>query len=277
MQPLTIKKRGKTNQRVVIETAVATSTKTIRSPENIPSNLILALKKLEKINEETVFTDKEILSYDPTIEIPTAYDPNESGRFSFVETSGNEAQTTVCKVDTNKHSEVKNVDQLCWWCCHKFKNKPYKMPVSKTCDGTYECVGNFCSPECTCTYILDSGYRFGDKWKENELLHEMVGTNTSIKAAPQRELLNVFGGELTIDEFRGKKKYNLVFPPMVSLKMHMDDTPNEKLNDTIFSNNAFKLSSLNTGHDVDFSLTELKKKKEKHSNKGNLDRFWGCE
>ena len=106
----------------------------------------------------------------------------------------------------------------------------------------------------------------------------MLDTNTSIKAAPQRELLDVFAGELTIDEFRGEKKYNLVYPPMVSLKTQMDDTPVDKEDDTLFTSGAFKLANLNYEQNVDAPLTELKKKKkEKQVNKGSLDRFWACE
>lgn len=279
MQSVTVKKRGKANQRVVIEAALPTLSETIRSPESLPSNLILALKKVEKTSDDELFTDKEILSYNPTLVVPSAYDPNEGGRFSFVDAVGGTEEASAKTNDNSNKCPSKNkVDELCWWCCNKFEGKPYKMPVSKNCDGTYACVGHFCSPECACAYILDSGYRFGDKWKEYELLHEMLETNTSIKAAPKRELLNVFGGDLTIDEFRGKKKYNLVYPPMVSLKMQMDDIPNEKEDDTLFSNNAFKLANLNSEPNLEVQLTDLKKKKkEKPVNKGSLDRFWGYE
>lgn len=277
MQSVTIKKRGKPNQKAILETALPVLTELISSPECLPSNLILTLKKVHKTEDDVLFTEKDILSYKPTIDVPSAFDPNEgTGNFMFVDTN------TSCEKNVNKvvveHIKEK-VDGLCWWCCHKFQTKPLKMPVCKNCDGTYECVGNFCSPECTCAYILDSGYRFGDKWKEYDLLHEMLDTNTSIKPAPKRELLNAFGGELTIEKFRGVKKFNLVYPPMVSLKMHMDDAPsNENDEQTLFSNNTFKLGSLSTEQSCDMPLPELKKKKkEKVSQTGSLDRFWGVE
>ena len=74
---------------------------------------------------------------------------------------------------------------------------------------TYECVGHFCSPECTCAYIMDSGSRYGERWKEYELLHEMIKVNTRINPAPRRELLSVFGGNLSIKEFRGNTKWSI--------------------------------------------------------------------
>ena len=84
------------------------------------------------------------------------------------------------------------------------------MPVKKNTDSTYECVGRFCSPECTCAFIMDSGRRFGERWKQYELLHEMIEVNEKINPAPKRELLRVFGGDLSIEEF-GVKKHGILF------------------------------------------------------------------
>merc|ERR1711908_165106 len=72
------------------------------------------------------------------------------------------------------------------------------------------------------------GHRFGEKWKQYEMLHEMINVNKRINPAPKRELLNIFGGNLKIDEFRGDTEWKLVYPPMVSLKLQMDDTPVQK-------------------------------------------------
>ena len=72
---------------------------------------------------------------------------------------------------------AKNTDnniKLCWWCCHDYSSKSLGLPISKNDDNCFETIGNFCSPECTCAYIMDSGSRYGERWKEYELLHEMI-------------------------------------------------------------------------------------------------------
>jgi hypothetical protein len=273
--PVHVKKRGKANAQIVIESALPTMTDIVVSPEKLPSNLILHLKKIAKLDyENNDFTDTTVLSYNPDISTPSAYDPVDVSSFSYVINE---------KMDTENESENKEaIQSYCWWCCHTYNNKCLRIPINKHADKPYECVGQFCSPECTCAYIMDSGSRYGDMWRQYELLHEMLNINKRIQPAPKRELLNVFGGPLTISEFRGSTKWNLVYPPMVSLKMQMDDTPVEKNDEEnlLFTNT----SKLNVGNinleTIDELIPEKKKtKKSKTTVKttGSLDRFWGSD
>lgn len=265
--PVHVKKRGKANAQIIIENALPTMTDIVVSPENLPSNLILHLKKISKTEfQEKSFTDADVLAYDPAITTPSAYDPIDVSSFSYVSTD----------VEPAGVEENTTIQEWCWWCCHTYTNKALRIPISKSVDKPYECVGNFCSPECTCAYIMDSGSRYGDMWRQYELLHEMINVNKRIQPAPKRELLKVFGGPLSISEFRSSTKWNLVYPPMVSLSMKMDDTPQERNDEeTLLFSNKTTLGNINLDQ-IDEIVPEKKKRKNKVTKTtGSLDRFWG--
>ena len=271
----TVKKRGKSNQKFITQDALPKLSDAVLSAEALPSNLILHLKKIPdieyNIESSESFRTETILKYEPTLSTPTAYDPI-NGCCSYVETSAD-----ITDIVTEGEEEG---DKLCWWCCHSYNNKTLKLPIRKNSDGVYECVGNFCSPECTCAYIMDSGSRYGDKWKEYELLHQMIEVTNKIKPAPKRELLKVFGGTLDINQFKCNKTYTLIYPPMVSLKLQMDDTPSDNINDDESSSFLTNSSNLKIGQlnleNVDAHIPDKNtvKKKGKIIN-GSLDRFWG--
>jgi hypothetical protein len=269
---LSVKKRGKSNVKVTVSDAVSIHNKTVLSPDQLPSNLILHLKRKIINEKDDLYTEKDILEYNPKITTPSAYDPIDVSKFSYVETKHKEKND-----DSSENKQpIKN---LCWWCCHEFSNKSIGLPISKKNEGIYECVGSFCSPECTCAYIMDSGSRYGERWKEYELLHEMINVNEKINPAPRRELLTVFGGNLGINEFRGNTNWKIVYPPMVSLKMQMDDTPTEKDEQSplFLSSTSLKVGNLNLDN-IDDIIPEKRKKKGKAINtNGSLDRFWGIE
>ena len=129
-----------------------------------------------------------------------------------------------------------------------------------------------------------SGDRYGDSWTQYELLHEMIQVNETIQPAPSRELLEEFGGDLTIEQFRNKTEFHLNYPPMVSLKLQMDDTPiisstnKNNENNLVFNNmNSMKVDNLNW-EDIDKFIPDKKKKDTSKINvNGSLDRFWTTE
>jgi len=274
---LSVKKRGKSNSKISISDAIPIHSETVLSPEKLPSNLILHLKKIKGVQCDDSYSAEDILKYKPEIPIPNPYDPIGPDGFSYVEGS----KTDNIQEDYKDISNQKNTDnniKLCWWCCHDYSSKSLGLPISKNDDNCFETIGNFCSPECTCAYIMDSGSRYGERWKEYELLHEMIQVNEKIEPAPRRELLKVFGGDLEINEFRSNTNWKIVYPPMVSLKMQMDDTPTEKEGSPLFlSSNTLKIGNLNLEH-IDEIIPEKRKKKGKTINvNGSLDRFWSTE
>ncbi len=269
-----VKKRGKSIVTQNAENALSSTSQVIDVPKKLPPNLILHLKTKSKVELESSVTDdlvNDAMLYNPSISTPSAYDPNDN--VSFISDVKNELKENH---EIEEKLESSEVDTLCWWCCHKFSDKSLvKLPIRKIED-RYECVGYFCSPECTCAYILDSGTKYGDKWKEFELLHEMLGARKSIRPAPKKELLNIFGGKLDITTFRGESNWHILYPPMVSLKLQMDDTPTSK-DDSIanFDTAPIHISTLQVDEMQIENLTDKKKRKSKKNNDNEtLDRFW---
>lgn len=103
----------------------------------------------------------------------------------------------------------------CWWCSHPIEgetlNFPFKYDDKRR---TFHTMGFFCSWGCMKAYNLDKGGpRMGERQQFITLMRRHVyGTITSCPVAPKREALKVFGGKLTIDEFRK-------CPDVVDIKM----------------------------------------------------------
>jgi len=118
---------------------------------------------------------------------------------------------------SNKWPSSTTID--CLWDCHSFLTEPYGIPIKKIKD-TYHMFGNFCSPECAAAYNFDLN---GDSnvWERYSLLNHMYNNNEPIFIANSKLLLKRFGGRYHIDEYRDinrtKKKYNVVFPPVISV------------------------------------------------------------
>ena len=96
----------------------------------------------------------------------------------------------------------------CWWCCHPFEGTPLNMPV-KYDDRrkTFNTTGNFCSWSCMKTYALDKyGCGKGSMITSNMVMmrrrmYEKQALDRVVPA-PWRYRLKVFGGDMTIEDYR---------------------------------------------------------------------------
>jgi len=94
----------------------------------------------------------------------------------------------------------------CWWCCHPFPGPsihyPYKYdPKTKK----FTTTGHFCTWECVKAYAIDQNIpRSGEFQAYIALMHKHANRNTYTitNKAPKRYALQMFGGSLTIEEFR---------------------------------------------------------------------------
>lgn len=123
------------------------------------------------------------------------------------------------------------VDIACFWCCHRFDTRPVILPIK---DKTVyiEVQGNFCSPECAMSYLFDLRMDSYSRWEQLSLLNRIYGPAVGgpIKPAPPRQVLKLFGGPMSIEEYRGlvrkgTLRVDLHLPPMVSLLATMDTKP----------------------------------------------------
>jgi hypothetical protein len=109
----------------------------------------------------------------------------------------------------------------CWWCCHPFegpeKHYPYKYDERTR---KFSTAGHFCSWSCVKAWAIDhGGARAGERQMYLALMrkHEF-GRYVPCFAAPKRQVLKVFGGTLSIEEFRACFAKE---PPVVQLPFEM--------------------------------------------------------
>ncbi len=93
----------------------------------------------------------------------------------------------------------------CWWCCHPWDGPDVHLPIRYD-DRTkkFTTMGHFCSFECAKAYGMDNG---GSRWGEMcEFLalyrKHSAGKYVPTPIAPKRQTLKMFGGPLSIEEFR---------------------------------------------------------------------------
>jgi hypothetical protein len=105
----------------------------------------------------------------------------------------------------------------CWWCCHPFPGPslhyPYKYDDRRK---HFSTTGYFCSWECVKTYAMDAaGPRAGEVQMNIALMRKHANNNKYVptSCAPKRPTLKMFGGTLTIDEFRNGSSNVIVTMP----------------------------------------------------------------
>jgi len=127
----------------------------------------------------------------------------------------------------------------CWWCCHTFDTLPIGLP-EKYYDNIFKVIGFFCSFECAFAYNLSiNDHKI---WDRISLLYHLrnlifikmhseqnISILDNIIAAGPRNLLKMFGGSQTIEEFRSKstllkKQYRNIMPPIMSLVNQLEES-----------------------------------------------------
>jgi hypothetical protein len=112
-----------------------------------------------------------------------------------------------CKIDIVDNNICKwkeKTNIYCWWCVHPFDNPPFGLPI-KYENNKYEVQGCFCSLNCAKAYNLkENNYRTSEV---NSLIEDfrrdLFGVNTlPVLIAPPRQVLKIFGGYLSIEDFR---------------------------------------------------------------------------
>jgi hypothetical protein len=124
-------------------------------------------------------------------------------------------------------------DIHCWWCCHKFDTCPCTMPTKyDPLRKRFNFMGIFCSWNCVKANNFDMNDHL--KYQRSELItlliQQLYGITKAIniKPAPPRQCLKMFGGYLTIDEFRNNNSgvesykinllnYNYIYPEVTEL------------------------------------------------------------
>ncbi len=107
----------------------------------------------------------------------------------------------------------------CWHCCHPFDGQPLPLPIRyDDRRDEFHVMGNFCSWSCMKTFNSEStSYMKTVISTVITLFHKRcTGVLRGIRAAPPRVSLQVFGGHLSIAEFRAASDRDVehcVLPP----------------------------------------------------------------
>lgn len=135
---------------------------------------------------------------------------------------------------TGKKIEIKKTSIKCWWDAHSFTNTPCFLPELFHKD-TYHVSGCFCSFNCALAYNL---YYLKDSKIHHrksliyKLYREIHGLSPDepidIKEAPPKEILEDFGGDMSIDTFRKSfitfnKEYIVFVPPIKPISIMIEE------------------------------------------------------
>ena len=156
----------------------------------------------------------------------------------------------------------------CWWCCHPFETESLQLPYSyDDRRKRFTTLGNFCSWSCMKSYALDKyGVNKGSIICGNITLmrKRLSGKLESIKRAPNRFSLKVFGGNMTIEEFRENAVIDAIMPNKVI-------TEPMKNNTVPFISNAKKMNEIKNTNDG----LVLKRSKPLQRNQNSLESALG--
>ena len=110
--------------------------------------------------------------------------------------------------------KMNTTNSVCWNCCHCIDNDILSQPI-KYENNVFTTVGNFCSYSCISRYILDSNESSENIFNKLSILnlYYNINNNTkskSVKPAPSKLVLKMFGGYMDIDDYRNQNEEYLV-------------------------------------------------------------------
>jgi hypothetical protein len=122
---------------------------------------------------------------------------------------------------------LKKTDVCCWWCCHTFDTIPIGFPIEyHSTVRKFKVRGVFCSFACINAYKKERQIQGKDyliTFLHKKLTGESMPENT---CAPPRCCLKMFGGDLTIEEFRSSctdKIYKMIEYPMIIINDYVEE------------------------------------------------------
>lgn len=210
---------------------------------NVILHLPISLDRLEELDEELSF------KYEKKNILPDPFDPaisndynvnkkNNSCIYKIIDNnekiSEKEIENSINSINYNTHlyndTNYKNVK--CNWCLHECDNEIIHLPFNIQND-VFNMYGNFCCPECAAAFNFNE---LNDDliWERYSLLNYIYNKNNEkYNIAPSRLILDIFGGPLSIKEFREiintNKNINTILPPLYIIKPQIEITKNEDI------------------------------------------------
>ena len=164
-------------------------------------------------------------------------------------------------------NDVSDKRSACFWCTYDFDNPPIYIPKYEL-NGSYQCYGCFCSPECSTSYLfneqIDSSVKFERYALLNHLYCKIYNYKKNIKPAPNPYYtLSKYQGNLSINEYRSlfnTERFIIVVdkPLCRNLpELHEDNDDflfNNNDNNMLFVNNNISQQSKNDILTTNFNL-----------------------
>ena len=236
------------------------------------SNSELIVKKNNIIKEEE---DNDEINNEIIEDINTCISNNDINKICYKKLKSIQYEY----IDANhKKIWLQNTQIYCMWCCHPFDGIPVSIP-QKYNNNKFYVYGNFCSFNCAASHIFSKNDDY--MWKQYNLLNTLqkkISNNNwkKIKLAPPKEVLKIFGGYMTIDEYReelltGNTEFKVIEPPLISLVPKIEETYFKSQN-----NNLNKKKYVPIDNDlIDKAKISMKLKREKpiNNSKSTLHNF----
>jgi hypothetical protein len=203
--------------------------------------------------------EREFLTYDSALSVPDGY--NEFDKFSSQpDLISNESNIDFNNgnVDPNnlmyRNEDASNGtgENVCFWCCHSFNNIAFGIPIKFT-NGKFLVKKCFCSLECVTAYIFNKNEYVQNIWETYSLINMLslqYGNPDVVKPSPPREVLKLFGGYMTIDEFRNfsksSKLVNILNYPMIPVSLQIEELTENNINKSFIPLNIDKVKKIET-------------------------------
>lgn len=135
----------------------------------------------------------------------------------------------------NNTEWLEKTNVCCWWCCHAFENVPLGMPMEYV-----NTVNKFRVKGIYCSFACMKADHDSQKMSKHYLIRFLydkltgnINNDINIQSAPPRCTLKMFGGDLTIDEFRRSteesKIYKMINYPMFISKDYVEEVDLEHI------------------------------------------------
>tara|TARA_B100000989_G_C19510242_1_gene458619 strand:- start:808 stop:1512 length:705 start_codon:yes stop_codon:yes gene_type:complete len=160
-------------------------------------------KKKIVTNENPVFADDNLNMEDLIIKLNNDKNDQENN-LSFT-------------IDEHEEINYNKKSKLCWNCSHDFFDRIHGVPINYN-SGVFHTVGDFCSVECMSRYAVDN--MSDDIYNILPLINlynnKINNNNNKVKLAPNRLLLDIYGGDMTINDYRNNNiLYDLKLPIII--------------------------------------------------------------
>jgi hypothetical protein len=134
-------------------------------------------------------------------------------------------ETVIHEIIAKIHTQTEYpAGTACFWCCHTFSWKSCLIPTHyDVYTNQYTAEGHFCSPECALAWTYtDNTVTDSQRWLRHSLIQSMYSDlykAGDLKPAPDKRVLRLFGGTLSIEQYRryvkeGGAPLRIAMPPI---------------------------------------------------------------